>query len=113
MARRLLAVAFVLAALAPEAFVGAQSTQSTATHSTASHATNSNSKSSTTASGHHSPAPGASKHHHGNVPPWSNSVYVNGGSAAQYLATSTPKPPPAKNKVKTGNGQEVFKSISN
>lgn len=49
--------------------------------------------------------------HHSNVPPWSNSVYVNGGSAAQYLATPKPKPPPPKNKVNT-NG-EVFKSISN
>jgi hypothetical protein len=121
MARRLLAIAFVLAALAPEAFVSAQ--QSTATHSSASHATSSsashattssNSKSATTSvNARHSAAPNASNHHHSNVPPWSNSVYVNGGSAAQYLATSKPKPPPPKNKVNTGNGQEVFKSISN
>jgi hypothetical protein len=104
MARRLLAIAFVLAALAPEAFVSAQQTsQNAATRSSASHTA--------TASGHHSASPNASKKHHGNVPPWSNSVYVNGGNAAQYLATSTPKPPPGKNKVNTGG--QVFKSISN
>ncbi|HEY1728915.1 MAG TPA: hypothetical protein VGG22_11110 [Candidatus Baltobacteraceae bacterium] len=106
MARRLLAIAFVLAAFAPEAFVSAQqSSQQKATHATtstkstaASHNTNRN--------GHNM------QRRHGNVPPWSNSVYVNGGSAAQYLATSKPKPPPAKNKVNSGGG-EVFKSISN
>ena len=111
MVRRLLAIAFVLAAFAPEAVALAQqSTQSSGTHSTASHANSSK----TTASAHHSAPPNARNHHHGNVPPWSNSVYVNGGSAAQYLATATPKPAPPKNKVKTGgSGQEVFKSIGN
>jgi hypothetical protein len=114
MARRFLAIAFVLAALAPEAFVSAQqSSQSAATHSAATHsaASATNSKSSTTVSARHSAPPNMQNRHHSNVPPWSNSVYVNGGSAAQYLATPKPKPPPPKNKVNT-NG-EVFKSISN
>jgi hypothetical protein len=91
----------------PEAFVSAQqSTQRTAHSAPASksasalHATHN-----TNRNGHHV------QHRHGNVPPWSNSVYVNGGNAAQYLATSKPKPPPGKNKVNTGG--EVFKSISN
>ena len=103
MARRFLAIAFVLAALAPQAFVSAQqSSQSAATHS-----------GSTSASVHtrHSAPPNGRSHNHGNVPPWSNSVYVNGGNAAQYLATPKPKPPPGKNKVNTGG--QVFKSISN
>jgi hypothetical protein len=102
MARRLLAIAFVLAALAPEAFVSAQ--QSTAPHTSASHKT--------TATPRHSMPPNARNRHHSNVPPWANSVYVNGGSAAQYLTTPKPKPLP-KNKGNTGSGQEVFKSISN
>jgi hypothetical protein len=95
MARRLLAIAFVLAALAPEAFVSAQQSTQKAPPVHA----------------RHSAPPSSHNGHHGNVPPWANSVYVNGGSAAQYLATSKPKPPPPKNKVNT-NG-EVFKSISN
>ncbi len=99
MTRQLLAIAFVLAALAPGAFVSAQQSSTSST------------KPATTAARHSAP-PSARKAHHGNVPPWANSVYVNGGSAAQYLATPKPKPLP-KNKVKTGSGQEVFKSISN
>ena len=108
MARRLLAIAFVFAALAPEAFVSAQqNAQSITTHSPPSHAI-----------ARHSAPPSGNRnshnmqHRHSNVPPWSNSVLVNGGNAAQYLATSKPKPTPPKNKVNTGGG-EVFKSISN
>jgi hypothetical protein len=108
MARRLLAIAFVLAALAPEASALAQqSTQQASSHATT--AAKSTTSSHTTATARHSMAPNA---RHGRYNPWANSVYVNGGSAAQYLATSTPKPPPGKNKV-NNTGPEVFKSISN
>jgi|SRR5580658_7981996 hypothetical protein len=98
MARRLLAIAFVLAALAPEAFVSAQQSSSPA------------SSHKTTPTSRHSMPPNANHGHRPN--PWANSVYVNGGNPAQYLATPKPKPPPPKNKVNTGGG-EVFKSISN
>ncbi|HTX02583.1 MAG TPA: hypothetical protein VMD07_02795 [Candidatus Acidoferrales bacterium] len=103
MARRIVAIVFVLAAFAPQTFAGAQQS----THATRTSHTTTASKS--TASAHHSSS--NAKHGHRSNP-WANSVYVNGGTAAQYLATSRPKPPP-KNKVNTGSGQEVFKSISN
>jgi len=105
MVRRLLAVAFVLAALAPEAYVSAQ--QSTQSHA----ATASKATSSKTTAAQNAKKNGKNMHRR-NVPPWANSVYVNGGTAAQYLATSSPKPPPGKNKVNK-DGPEVFKSISN
>jgi hypothetical protein len=111
MARRFLAIAFVLAALAPGAFARAQSTQGT--QSTAHGSASSKTASSSKTSGSHTTNRNGHNMHsrHGNVPPWANSVYVNGGTAAQYLATPKPKPPPGKNKVNTGG--QVFKSISN
>jgi hypothetical protein len=110
MVRRILAIAFVLAAFAPEAFVSAQSAQSTTRTAPASATAKAGSSSKASAS--HNRNGHNMQNRHGNVPPWANSVYVNGGSAAQYLATSKPKPPPGPNKVNTGGG-EVFKSISN
>jgi hypothetical protein len=94
MARRFLAIAFVLAALAPEAFVSAQQGATPRTPP---------------GTPRHSMPPNANHGHRSN--PWANSLYINGGNPAQYLATSTPKPPPGKNKVNTGG--QVFKSISN
>jgi hypothetical protein len=117
MLRPILVVAFVLAALAPEALVFAQqsqsSTQSSTSHttSTSTKSTTSKSSTSTTTANANSKTSKNKNNHRRNAPPWSNSVLVNGGNAQQYLATSTPKPPPGPNKVNTGG--QVFKSISN
>lgn len=54
-------------------------------------------------------------HHHNNAssPWWSRSVYINAGTADQYLPTPTPKPKPKSKNKATQPGVEVFKSISN
>jgi hypothetical protein len=56
------------------------------------------------------------RHHHhrnANAPWWSRSVYINAGSADQYLASPTPTPKPnSKNEV-TQPGVQIFKTIGN
>lgn len=99
--RRLLAIAFVLAALAPNALSAQGSSSPSNSHATSTKTATT--KKATTANKNHKS--------HGKNPWWSRSVYINAGNASQYLAPTAPPKPPPKNKVNTGG--EVFKKISN
>ena len=122
MTGRILAIAFVAAVLTPGAMLAAQpssgSGQNAGARAGASSAHAASSKTAVNAKkGNHpnnKPCNGNANNCHrppnNRYPWWSNSVYVNGGSVDNYLATQPPHTPPP-NKVNTGG--QTFKSIGN
>ena len=122
MSARLLAIAFIVAVLLPGAVISAQPSGGGAGASAGANAgsrgaatTGSQARSNAKNHPNNKPCNGNANNCHNRYPNnrypwWANSVYVNGGSVDNYLATQPPHTPPP-NHVNTGG--ETFKSIGN